>query len=498
MRVGPGNFRERGAFFTSFATSALVASKLQPVMGAVLEPSCGYGELIAAIANRPDAERTRLIGVELDPVTADAAKMRFADVPSISVQCEDFMNFDEGKFDTVVANPPFIRHHAFTEAQRLRFAEMKRRFAVQGLTSRASMWAYFLLHSLELLNLEGQVAFILPAEYEFAEYASGLRSLVRSSFERVEVVPLGGALFSGAQVSAVLLVASGYRGLTHGAEEIQQAETSLTGFESLHEWGRLSIGTVTGANGFFLLTQADLDQNRIPYSDVRRVIPPRRQMKGGVLRYGLSEWIHDRDLGARVYLWMPVAPMQEGSSSYAGLGRDLGVPYGYKARSRPSWFHVQPLVSGRLLLPYISGNAPALIHNAMMLPHVNSLHGLTLSASLRHLADVAALASASSATALSMEHVGRSYGAGGLKLEISGAKRIQVPNREVLQAFKSEIRRARIDVSFLSMQALRSTVDDVLLGQVLAWSRAQIDQVQRELLDAHSARVSIKNAANSE
>lgn len=82
----------------------------------VLEPSCGNGNLIAALlANGHDPEL--IAGNELDPNWADFARKRFDD--KVSITCGDFFTRVEPKdaFDCVLMNPPYENglHSLFLE-----------------------------------------------------------------------------------------------------------------------------------------------------------------------------------------------------------------------------------------------------------------------------------------------------------------------------------------------------------------------------------------------
>lgn len=488
--MGPGSYRSRGAFFTPPEIATFVASHLGHELGRVLEPACGTGDLIAAVLGRPGLRVEGITGVEIDAVTARRARTRFGSEPLVEIIEADFIeSCGSQNYDTILANPPFIRHHSFTSEQRTRFASLKKTFPPVGLTGRASMWAYFLLKSLHLLKMGGRMAFILPVEYNFADYASGMRDLLDASFASVTIIPLRGAVYGDAQVSTVLLVAEGFKGITLGTWKPTPTTGAVDGFCVLNQWGTITIGTVTGANGYFLLSQDQVSRLKLVSADLLRVVPPRRQMSKGVSTYGADQWRYDRDAGARVYLWNPVLPLRESSDAYAQSGVDQGISSRYKPRSRASWMNVTPLVKGDLLLPYISGSAPMLIHNSLALPHVNSMHAIRLKPELVSYAGASALSSANSVTARSMEEQGRYYGAGGLKLELRGSRQVLVPDLNAVREFANQVRLDPGGLFGASQSVLRAYVDEILLGSVMGWSKQRIQAVQDDLQEYKTARL---------
>src|ERR1019366_6050075 len=70
-------------------------------------------------------------------------------------------------------------------------------------------WYAFLVGSIRLLKPSGSLCFVLPAAWDFANYAEPLRSEISSHFEEVNVFRSETPLFeaSGIQDGSVVLVA---------------------------------------------------------------------------------------------------------------------------------------------------------------------------------------------------------------------------------------------------------------------------------------------------
>jgi phospholipid N-methyltransferase len=65
----------------------------------VLEPSAGTGQLLRAVETC-----ARLTAVEIDAALCGHLRSSF---PSVAIFCADFLEWDGGRFDRVVMNPPF-------------------------------------------------------------------------------------------------------------------------------------------------------------------------------------------------------------------------------------------------------------------------------------------------------------------------------------------------------------------------------------------------------
>lgn len=79
--------------------------------GRVLEPGCGSG-LFIGCAPDPVRERSRFVGVELEPVTARIAAVLY---PAAEVRATGFetVRDSDGSFDVAVGNVPFGRYSVF-------------------------------------------------------------------------------------------------------------------------------------------------------------------------------------------------------------------------------------------------------------------------------------------------------------------------------------------------------------------------------------------------
>jgi len=302
----PEQAKARGAFYTPAALTRFLARwAIRAADDRVLEPSCGDGAFVAAVRARfamlgvTDLRR-RLIGIERQPAEARKA---LAIAPSATVVTSDFFDVDPtsfGSIDTVIGNPPYIRYHAFTGADREKGLSRARAQGVH-LTRLASSWAHFVVHSVSFLGPAGRLALVLPAELLHADYGQPVRELLLRRFGSVIVVAFDRAVFSDAQVDAVLLLASNDHG--RGLRVVRLADeraldtldvdayTDLAPGTPARRWSRavdaaagsvyeevmrsgtaiplgaiasVDIGFVSGANGFFILSRDDAERRGLP------------------------------------------------------------------------------------------------------------------------------------------------------------------------------------------------------------------------------------------
>ncbi|MCO7068727.1 N-6 DNA methylase, partial [Vibrio paracholerae] len=110
---------------------------------------------------------------------------RFIQNDFISVQPSDF---SVNEFDVVLGNPPYVSMHNMTEKQREACEKVLHNSPFSGLTMgrNASLWAFFLLHSLSFIKEGGRVAWVLPSSLLHADYAKRLLAIHKRHFYSVK------------------------------------------------------------------------------------------------------------------------------------------------------------------------------------------------------------------------------------------------------------------------------------------------------------------------
>jgi len=488
----PAEAKARGAFYTPVELTRFLARwGIRSTTDSVLEPSCGDGAFVSAAVERFEALGVddltgRLIGIERD--LDEAEKVR-ALAPGVRVITSDFFDIDETSIppmDVVLGNPPYIRYHGFTGADREKGLARARAQGVE-LTRLASSWAHFVVHSVAFLGSAGRLALVLPAELLHTDYGEPVRDLLLRRFGSIVVVAFDRGVFSDAQVDAVLLLASDddqrglrvvrlpderaldavdvaayadvatlaparrwSRSVDVGAGSVYEAALASGIALPLGTIASVDIGFVSGANNFFILSREEAEKRGLPLE----VLTPTVRRPGDVPGLLAS----DSDVRLLLDLAGRTDLADERLLAYLKEGEESGVSLRYKCRVRRPWYAVPlPRSKPDAFLPYMSHLGPRLIANDIGAWSSNLLHGVTLglfSPSPRALA----AAMASSLTLLSAEIEGRAYGGGVLKLETKEAERVLVPIAPVDQA-------QRLEAAFVRIVA------HVKLGEIEAASR---------------------------
>jgi len=385
----PGLRKGRGAFFTppeiaDFLAAWAVAGRESAT---VLDPTCGEAVFLRAAARRLAAAgaeggsiRRQLHGVDLHEASLkESRRILGAERFKVTLHQGDFFEHPTPAqlggqlpwMDAVVGNPPFVRYHSHRGAARKRSAAAALAQGVR-LSGLASSWAALLVHACGFLKDDGRVAMVLPAELLTAGYAEPVRRWLLSRFEAVHLVLFEELQFADAEEQVVLLVARGSGGCeafalhqVRDAEALQRlhvfdgtavapSEGKWTDlllpydrrklfrrvtsrhFTGLGSYGSPELGTVTGANRFFAMSEATRTQYGIDTAHLTPIVPPgAKHLRGSVFTRGL--WEQHRLKGQRVWLLdpKPTARLAVGWAGMSRTGRSSASTRRTSARSAP-------------------------------------------------------------------------------------------------------------------------------------------------------------------
>ena len=534
MRPGdtPQLRKARGAFFTPPAIADFLAHwAIKDADAKVLDPTCGEAVFLQAAGRRlrklgasDDAIRRQLHGVDLHDASLDAAADLLAEEGfGANLLRSNFFDVDSpaqigdrlGWQDAVIGNPPFVRYqeHRGDDRKKSAVAALAQGVRLSGL---ASSWAATLVHSSAFLKPDGRLAMVVPAELLTVGYAEPLRKWLRQRFAAVNLVMFERLQFEGAEENVVLLVAHGTGPcdsfcLIHvddagdlqnvhpldpvGANPAEEGKWSdlLLSLDArqlfksvatermarLDDYGTPELGTVTGSNDYFAISDVTRRKFGIPEKHVKRISPPgTRHLKGTA--FTRAQWEELRLAGERVWLFHPdEGTRAKGVVSYIKHGADQEIDKAYKCTVRKLWWRPPVVAAPDLFFTYMSHRYPRLISNTSGATLLNSMHGVRLRDTAPAVSrDALPLLALNSATMLGAEVLGRAYGGGILKMEPREAASLPVPALDDLASAWKVLgdRRADLDAALRRGEwwNVVAEVDRVLLKDTM---RLSIDKV---------------------
>jgi adenine-specific DNA-methyltransferase len=327
-----------------------------------LEPCVGRGVFLSALKDA-GVSPERITAVDLDPFgwEHDSLARTYRGV--------DFLSWSHpplSLFDRIVGNPPYVPLSRLDA--RLRDTAAVVRIPGGDLTVQPSsnLWFAFLCRCLELLKPKGNLALVLPAAWDFADYAGTLRQGIPQLFREFTTFRSRRPLFDEVQDGSVIIIGRGYQsehqhnrrvecrdrdelvarirascvsvGHVSSAPLAERSEPSAG--VQLGNYLEIRLGGVTGHAEYFLLTEAQRLALRLPKNAVKPVLSRSRHLTGALI--GWDSWRALLLKGERVWLFDPTegicshpAVIDYLSLSSESGGCDRGR---YKIRIRKPWY----------------------------------------------------------------------------------------------------------------------------------------------------------------
>jgi adenine-specific DNA-methyltransferase len=531
----------RGGFYTPPGLVRACLDRVGELVGdrsglTVLEPSSGDGAFIRGLARHrladqvsrvtafeiigPEAEKCRAegsgAGFDLDVITGSVLNGG----PALGRGC------DVG-FDVALGNPPFVRFQFVTADDVAGSGALAERLGL-SFAGVSNLWLPVFLAALSALREGGVFAFVVPAEFFTGVSARVARQWLTDhvmrlrvdlfapgSFPRVmqEVVVVSGLVHRpalvegsvGAKTTAELLLEE------HGAggrsrrwrHSIDRCATTWTGYllkpeqldilgevrclpdvAQLGDLAKFEVATVTGANEFFTVDEATVEEYEMrPWA--LPLLPRVRHAPG--LRFTGDDYASLKQAHARAYLLNFAAdsqqPTEVGVRRYLSGGDRDGLPERYKCRIREPWYRVPVVPPGTMMLSKRSHRFPRVILNCVGAYTTDTIYrGRMLSASGRVATDLVA-AFHNSMTLLTAEIEGRSFGGGVLELVPSEVGRLLVA---VPEGFGTELERldgiARSESRSIGAEAVIEETDGLLAKRVPGLDPSALKQLREARL----------------
>ncbi len=442
----------------------------------VLEPSCGDGaflESLKSYANRFE----ECLAIELDSTEAQKASELVSDIENFNVVNNDFFqefewNLRGQRYDLILGNPPYIRYQYLTPEQRITQSNI---LVSNGMKSNKliNAWVSFLVACVELLDTNGKIALVIPAELLQVAYAAELRLFLSKNLSQVTIVTFRELVFPDVQQEVVILLgekgenleeniisvvdlqnldhlnqdsineAIEYKQIDHNKDkwtkyflnntqlEVISNITKHNLFKKFKEYASVDIGITTGNNKYFSVTNSLVEQYHL-HKYALPLIGRSAHAKG--LFFNEQDWLENVIDGLPAQLvHFPDVPEEELPSNlqdYVKYGETNNQHTGYKCSIRKNWYRIPSVWVPDAFFLRRNDTYPKFVLNEINAVSTDTMHRIKFKENVDHLKVL--LAYYNSITLAFTEIEGRSYGGGVLEILPGEVENILLPNLENL------------------------------------------------------------------
>ncbi|WP_420320103.1 N-6 DNA methylase [Flagellimonas sp.] len=393
------HIKKNGIYYTPEVLAKYLATPLiNDTNELVFDPAYGEGALLLAAESiheviSSNGSKLQLFGCDIHPVNGLLTHLPQANLKEI-----DFFDFSTAnKYDTILTNPPYIRHQ---EQNKICIKKYKERIVELGQLSNSSdLWAYFLVKAQLHLNQSGSIGAVLPWAFLQADYAQDLRTKLLNKFERIEVLALNNPYFDNAQERVVLLWLKNYGCKTKSinlafAKDIESkfeyeeitaedwtSEKIVTsekgqlkeilkklkqdyGFREFSCYADARIGVVTGANDYFIKRLDEALKLGFPMNNLQPIITTTKELTN-FLRDGIENlkrliYVDDENL--------------ELFQDYIDKGEESEFNLRSHSKKRKPWYRINASKIPDAFFPYRIASIPFLVFNHCNIQSTNSVH----------------------------------------------------------------------------------------------------------------------------
>jgi hypothetical protein len=469
--------RKKGQFWTPDWTADFMAAYvLQEKPSRLLDPALGEGVFFRAAKRyaRSHDFDLALFGRDIDPDVLGQARMSGLDDDDLqNVEMRDFVIDPPSElFPAIIANPPYIRHHRLSPAQKEYLSEFARKTTGRHIDARAGLHVYFLIRALQTLAPDGRLAYIVSADVCEGVFAHPLWQWICSRYRLDAVIAFASeatpfpdvdtnalvflirnaspakefdwvkcldrdskeltALVSGQQQRNYSGIQVHRRRLSEGlATGLSRPPSDGTTHQyTLRDFASVMRGIVTGDNEFFFMTSARAKELGIPDSLLVKAVGRMRDVLGEYFDPEDVSRLEDKGRPTRLLNvnGLPFDKLPARVQKYLEDGEKNGLPDKTLIKTRKPWYRMEIRKTPPILFAYLGRRSARFILNrADVVPLTCLLCVYPKHASsdfVEHLWKVLS----NPETIGNLKKVGKSYGGDAIKVEPRSLERLPLPD----------------------------------------------------------------------
>jgi adenine-specific DNA-methyltransferase len=465
--------RDKGQFWTPNWVAEAMVAYVADNTDLVFDPATGRGAFYEALL-KLNKKNISFFGTDIDP---EVLSDEIYNKEKCFVEKRDFIKDPpKRKFKSIVANPPYIRHHRIDEETKLLLKQLSTSITGNTIDGRAGYHIYFLIQALNLLEKDGKLAFIMPSDTCEGKFAKNLWKWISEKFciEAVITFDERATPFPNVDTNAIVFliknsqpqktlqwlkaneayssdlldfVSSKFKSKQFDSLEIitrQLKEGIATGFSRpeqnhngfkfhLNDFANVMRGIATGSNEFFFLTAQQVKELGIPKEFLKRAIGRTKDATESVLTLEDVESLEKKNRPTFLLSINGQENYPKAIKDYLKVGEEMGLPTRSLIQQRKPWYKMEKRLVPHLLFAYLGRRNTRFIKNeAGVLPLTGFLCVYPIYDDKEYI-DNLWQALNHPDTLENLKLVGKSYGSGAIKVEPGNLNKLPIPEHIVAQ-----------------------------------------------------------------
>lgn len=352
-----------------------------------IEPSIGMGAFYSAFNQVFKKNKDKVLGFEIDEHYYIPAKEFWKGFP-ITLKKADFLTQKpKNKFDLLVANPPYVRHHHIHSEKKQKLQEIVFQETGVKLSGLAGLYCYFLMISTKWLKKGGLSCWLIPSEFMDVNYGEGVKKYLLQEVDLLQIhrFRADDLQFDDALVTSCIVVFRNNKptkkhdvlftignSINNPQKEtryscddlhpeikwtglFENAELQVNNDTTLGDFFDVKRGIATGKNSFFIIDKKVIEEYCIPQEFLFPILPGPRFVRGNRISKDLSEslvkkelFLFSCDLSEDVLkkrfpkLW-----------KYIQKGIKMQANTGYICQHRTPWYNCEIRKPASFIVPYM-------------------------------------------------------------------------------------------------------------------------------------------------
>ncbi len=465
----PLEHRKRYAqFFTPQPIARLMAEWVAAIAPAtVLDPACGPGIFPRVLRELSPA--ARITAVDVDAAALEACRHSLPHTRRDRFVGTDFLLWkDSDRFDGILANPPYLRHHDIHYPFDI-FDEFSRRGGVR-LSRLSNIYVLFVIEICRRLKPGGRAAIIVPGEWTNANFGGALKRYLLSNglLRWLLYFSHAGKQFEDALTTAAILLVESpavrlgtfqsvyveedctlerVRAALEGSQpelvrtfdsDAMSAEAKWDailrygppqprpGFVPLSELATSRRGIATGANSFFHLTPVEAREHGIRPGNLLPCIGKAEDARGAIFSQADFDRLLARNRRCLLFDLRRTPNARE--QAYLDEGVRRGLPERFLLAARKPWYTMERREPAPIWAAVFSRGTLRFVLNSAGVANLSTFHCLYPRNAGAHFAAALAACLNSAEVQSSALQQSRVYGGGLRKVEPRDLLAIQVPD----------------------------------------------------------------------